>query len=330
MKINNETKIGALAAVSITLLILGFNFLKGKNLLEKRSKIYAVFKKVQGIEVSNSVQINGYQIGTIADMQASDKDLNGIVLTINLTKDVHIPKTSIAYIKSGLIASSSIEIEKGSGTDYIGDGDTINTVQRPDIFNQVQSRLDPTIGVLNKTLYSLDSLIVVVGSLFDPKTKNNFASLLTNITASSASLQSLLNAQTGALAQSLNNVKEFTGNLAKNNEHLTKTLENAETVSAKLANAKIEETLTSVQSTMNELKGVVSKINNGSGSLGLLINDKKMYQNLENSTRSLNILLDDLRAHPKRYLSISVFGKKDKTGPLMAPLNDSSGKSGNQ
>jgi phospholipid/cholesterol/gamma-HCH transport system substrate-binding protein len=330
MKISNETKIGALTAVAITVLILGFNFLKGKDVLQNSKKIYAVFKNVEGMDVSNAVRINGLQIGSVSDINESDKDISGIVVTINLKKDVNIPKNSIAVINSGLISSSSIVITKGDATEYLQNRDTIATQNKLNLVSQVERNIDPIVAKLNGTLESLDSLVEVIGSMFDPKAKNNFSSILSHLAASSASLQYLLNEKTGALAQSLNNVDSFTGNLAKNNAHINQTLDNLQKTTEQLSNAKIGETVASVQSAMIELKDVISKMNSGNGSLGLLLNDKKLYQNLDNTSRSLNILLDDLRLHPKRYVNISVFGRKDKTGPLTAPAGDSASKSGNK
>jgi phospholipid/cholesterol/gamma-HCH transport system substrate-binding protein len=186
--------------------------------------------------------------------------------------------------------------------------------------------VNPVILKLGGTLTSLDSLIEVIGSMFDPRLKNNFSTIVANLTASSAELQKLLNAQTGYLAQSLKNVSEFTGNLSKNNEHVTSTLANLDKTSANLASAKIPEAVETLQSTMNELKGVMDKVNSNNGSLGMLLNDKHLYQNLEGTTRSLNILLDDFRAHPKRYVNVSVFGRKDKGGYLTAPLDSTATK----
>jgi phospholipid/cholesterol/gamma-HCH transport system substrate-binding protein len=323
MKISNETKIGALTAVAIALLYFGFNFLKGKKVFENRKKIYAIFKNVEGMEVSNAVKIQGLQIGSVYEISEENKDLTGILVTINLKKDVNIPKNSTASINSGLLSSSSLVIVKGDATTYLADGDTISTQEKLNLVSQLEKNIDPIVAKLNQTLQSLDSVVQQVGTMFDPKTKNNFSAIMAHLAASSASLQTLLNTQTGALAHALNNVDTFTGNLAKNNDQINKTLDNLEKTTSKLSNAKIEEAVTSIQSTMGELKETIGRINNGTGSLGLLINDKKLYQNLESTSRSLNILLDDFRVHPKRYVNISVFGKKDKSGPLSAPLSDS-------
>ena len=181
----------------------------------------------------------------------------------------------------------------------------------------------PVVKTLGGTLESLDSLIQVVGTMFNPAVKDNFSSIMANLAKSSASLQIMLNDRTSALAHSMNHLDSFTSNLASNNQRITGTLDNLEKTTAKLSNAKIEETLQSAQGAMNSLKDAINKVNSTNGTLGLLLNDKKLYQNLENTTRSLNILLDDLRMHPKRYVNISVFGSKDKKGPLMSPLNDS-------
>jgi phospholipid/cholesterol/gamma-HCH transport system substrate-binding protein len=330
MKISNETKIGALTAIAITLLILGFNFLKGKDLFTKSKKIYAIFNNVEGMEVSNAVRINGLQVGTVFDINEKDKDMSAIVVTINLKKDVHIPKNSIATVNSGLISSSSVVITKGDASDFLENGDTIATQNKLNLVSQVEKNIDPIVARLNGTLESLDSLVEVVGSLFDPKVKNNFAAIFTHLANTSAALEKMLNSENSSLVKTLDNMNSFTGNLAKNNGRIDTTLSNLEKTTDKFSNAKIDEAVASVQSTMNELKEVIAKINNSNGSLGLLVKDKKLYQNLESTSRSLNILLDDFRLHPKRYVNISVFGKKDKTGPLTAPVSDSTSKSGNK
>jgi phospholipid/cholesterol/gamma-HCH transport system substrate-binding protein len=324
MKISNETKVGVLAIVALAGLILGFNFLKGSSLFNHSTKLYAIFDHVEGMEVSNPVQINGFQVGSVEAINESDRDMSrGIVVTIALKKHVNIPRNSVAVINSSLIGSASIVINRGDDTHYLENGDTLETKAKSNLFAQVQESVNPVILKLGGTLTSLDSLIQVIGSMFDPRLKNNFSAIIANLASSTAELQTLLNAQTGMIAKSLKNMDDFTSNLSKNNDHITHTLENLDKTSANLAAAKIPETVESLQGTINELKATLAKVNSNNGSLGLLLNDKKLYQNLESTTRSLNILLDDLRLHPKRYVNISVFGKKDKTGPLTSPVSDS-------
>ncbi|HQW44726.1 MAG TPA: MlaD family protein, partial [Chitinophagaceae bacterium] len=127
MKINNETKVGILTIVALTILILGFNFLKGKNLFDKSKKIYAVFQDMGSLEKSNEVKINGLPIGSVFDKREIDKDVSAIIITINLTRDINIPDNSVAYIGSGLVGASFIIIEKGDSKTFLKLGDTLKT-----------------------------------------------------------------------------------------------------------------------------------------------------------------------------------------------------------
>ncbi len=325
MKVSNETKVGALTAVSITLLILGFNYLKGKNLFSKaKTEVYAVFSQVDGLTVSNPVTINGLQIGKIYEMHEKDRTLSGVIVTINLTKDIDIPKNSFASINKDLLGSSTVSITLGDSKEYIRNGDTLLSQSIPGLLDQVKSSLNPTLAVVNSAVTSLDSLLKVIGTYFDPYTKQNFHTIVLNMSKASAELAKLMDSKNGALAQSLNNVSSITGNLAKNNDKITQSLDHVEKATGKLADLKLDETVKTLQSTMNELKAAIAKANSKDGSLGLLLNDPKLYRNLESTTYKLNILLDDFRTHPKRYVNVSVFGKKDKNDPLTSPLKDDS------
>jgi phospholipid/cholesterol/gamma-HCH transport system substrate-binding protein len=324
MKVSNETKVGALTAIAITVLILGFNFLKGKNLLSKaNTEVFAVFSKVDGLAISNPVTINGLQVGKIYEMQEKSRRLNdGVIVTINLIKDVDIPKNSFAVISRDLLGAASINITLGTDANNLKNGDTILSKNASGFMDEVKASLNPAMNQVNGAVKSLDSLIEVVGTYFDPATKNNFHAIIGNLTKSSADLKLIMDAQNSALAKSLANVNSVTGNLAKSNDKITKTLENAETATSKFAALKLDETVAGIQTTLGELKGIMAKANSKEGSLGLLLNDPKLYRNLESTTYKLNILLDDLRTHPKRYVNVSVFGKKDKNTPLAAPLVD--------
>lgn len=323
MKISNETKVGALTAIAITILILGVNFLKGRNITDKSDKIYAEFPSVEGLQVSNPIMINGLQVGKVYAMKEKDKNLSAIVVTISLAKDINIPKTSVATISSELLGTTSVKIKLGTGTDYVKDGDTLHTAKALGLADKLQSSLDPTLASVNKTLESLDKVLINLNSVLDPNTKNNLQSIVANLTNSSKSLEKLLDAQTGMLAKTLSNTESITGNLAKNNDKINATVDNLEKASGRLANAKFDEAVNSLQQTLTKLDATVEKVNSSQSSLGALLNDRKLYDQLLQTNRSLTTLLDDLRMHPKRYVNISVFGRKDKKGPLMTPIYDS-------
>jgi phospholipid/cholesterol/gamma-HCH transport system substrate-binding protein len=320
MKINNETKIGILAVVAIALLILGFNFLKGQNVFDNSKEIYAVFHSVEGLTPSNPVTINGLLVGTVSEMKEKDRNLDSVIVVVRLTKDINIPVNSLAFINKDLLGTANLSIALGTANNFVNDGDTLNTQVNTGLIDDVKASLNPALNNVNGTLKSLDSLIEAIGTIFDPATKYNIQKIVTNLTISTANLQTMLNSQTGVLAKTLNNLDKVTGNLAAHNEGINKTLENLETASGKFANVKLDETIDNLNKTVNELNGVVAKANSNEGSLGLLLNDKRLYQNLENTSRSLNILLDDLRVQPKRYVHFSLFGKKNKGNYLTEPL----------
>lgn len=328
MKISNETKIGALAVVGIVALVLGFNFLKGKNFFKKEKYIYAVFEDIQGLGKSNPAVINGLQIGHITNLDGG-KLLKRIVVTVELTQDVLIPNNSLAVINPSLLGIVSLEIKLGNSNTYLKTGDTLLTTLSGGAFDEALKMINPVLYEVRNAVKSLDSVLHVVTGVFDPTTKNNIKGVIENLntvtasfTVSAASLQTLLNPQTGALAKSLDNVNAFTNNLMSNNSKLNNIMSNAEKTSNNLANLDLQKTLTELNNTVTELKTGVAKINSNSGSLGLLLNDTKLYDNLSATSNKINILLDDIRVHPKRYLTISVFGKKDKGNYITAPLVD--------
>lgn len=333
MKISNETKVGALTAIAITLLILGFNFLKGKTLLKTGNYLHAKYADSKGIMISNPVFINGYQVGAVSDIENLDESLSTIVVTIKLKSNYNIAANSVASIKENPLGPSSITITMGNSKELLKVGDTLLTASSPGLLGSVMDKLGPVGDQLKTTVQSLDSVLKNINTIFDPNTKNNLQQTIANINKttaslaiSSASLQAILNQQSGALNQSLTNVASFTKNLSDNNEKVNRMLGNVEKTTDNLAKADIAGSVDKLKITITNLNGILDKMNSQDGSLGKLMNDKALYNNLNNTVRSANILLDDLRVNPKRYVNISVFGKKDKSGPLTAPLSDSTQK----
>lgn len=329
MKISNETKVGAIAVVSVALLILGFNFLKGKRLFTQSTTIYANYGNIKGLQKSNPVVINGLQVGSVLDIR-TDKDMKNILVELNITKNVYIPSNSIALITPPLLTTASLEIKLGDAVSHLNNKDTILTeASSGGMFGSMLEKVDPVLFEVKKSLSSLDTVLVNINTVLDPKAKNNIGATLQNlngITASmmqsTASLQMLLNSQTGALAKSLNNVESITSNFAGSNEKISNVVSNLDKTTTKLSQLELEKAVNTLNATLQDLQNMVAKINSNNGSLGKMMNDPVLYNNLASTGNKLNLLLDDIRINPKRYVNISVFGKKQSSSPLKVPLPD--------
>jgi phospholipid/cholesterol/gamma-HCH transport system substrate-binding protein len=328
MKISNETKVGALTAIAIVVLILGFNYLKGKDLTAQNDTLYAIFPSVKGLEVSNAVYINGLQVGKVGEMHEKDKNLSGIIITITLTKNINIPNNSVVTITEELLESTALDIVLGDSRVYVKDGDTLITKANISVMGELTKSINPAVNNANKTLIELQMLIQKLSAIVDPRMQTNIQGIIASLNSTSVSLERLLNEKNGVLARSLNNFESITSNLAKNNDKINSTLTNLDKASGNFANLKLDEAIESLRRTMAKLENAVEKIDSKQGTLGLLLNDTKLYDQLLMTNRSLTILLDDLRVNPKRYVNVSVFGKKDKKGPLQAPLYDSTSTQG--
>jgi phospholipid/cholesterol/gamma-HCH transport system substrate-binding protein len=326
MKISNETKVGALTAISITLLILGFNFLKGKNVFAKKSTMYVTFKRVEGLNVADGIKINGLRVGAVEGLEEKDMNLSEVVVAFQLHKEINIPTDSYAKIVATPLGSTAIIITMGNAKTFLNEGDTLKGIDSKSMVEDLKETLQPTVENVNKTLATLDSTIRKIGNVFDAEAKQNIGRTLEELASTTSRLNTLLEPNKGSLAQTLENVKGFTGNLKQNNDSITAVVNNLTKASRDLSSADISHTIASLEKATTTLNAILLGIKEGKGSLGKLTTDEQLYKNLNSTSNSLNILLQDLRIHPKRYVQVSVFGKKDKTAPLMSPLTDSLSK----
>ncbi len=329
MKISNETKVGILTIVALVILIVGFNFLKGKDVFSRSKKIYAVFKELGTLEKSNEVKINGLPIGNVYDKKERDKDVSAVVVTISLTRDINIPKNSVAYISSSLVGSSYIIIERGNSTEMMGDGDTLTTRMETGILGDVKAQMNPTMARIRDVLDSLKETLSGVNGMLNMENKAYLKETLHNLSQASNALNGLLDNKNGALAKTLNNAQAMTESLKNNSADISTTIGNAKKISEKLAALELQPTIDSLNTMISSLKATAAKLNSTDGTLGALMNDRALYDKLNDAILSAEILIDDLRTHPKRYVNLSIFGKKDKTGPLTSPATKDTAAAGN-
>jgi phospholipid/cholesterol/gamma-HCH transport system substrate-binding protein len=265
-------------------------------------------------------------VGAVEGLEEKDMNLSEVVVAFQLLKQINIPTDSYAKIVATPLGSTAIVITMGSATTFLNEGDTLKGMESKSMVEDLKETLQPTVENVNRTLATLDSTIRKIGNVFDAEAKKNIGSTLEELALTTSRLNALLEPKNGSLAQTLENVKGFTGNLKQNNDSITAVVNNLTKASRDLASADISKTISSLEKATTTLNTILAGIKDGKGSLGKFATDEQLYKNLNSTSNSLNTLLQDLRLHPKRYVQVSVFGKKDKTAPLMAPLPDSLSK----
>lgn len=313
MKITNETKVGVLAAVAITILIVGYSFLKGNDVFSKDNEFYAMYERVDGLAVSKPVLVNGYQIGRVSNLTLlSDGQ---IMVQFKVDPTYAIPKNTVARLEStDLLGGKAIVFDLGTGSALALDGDTLNSNVQKDLLEQVQ----PIQKKAELIIARLDSVLTSVNNTLNPGFQRNFdrsfasiARTLETLEKTTRTVDGLVYNQSSKISGILSNLESISANFKDNNEKITTILNNFEKLSDNAAKADFTKTLNEANKAVADLQAVINKVNTGTGSIGLLINDASMYNNLNNAAANLDKLMIDLKANPKRYVSFSVFGKRD-------------------
>jgi len=317
MKIKNETKVGILAAFAIALLIIGYNFLKGNSIFSNETTLFAKYTRVDGLTVSKPILINGYQIGRVAKLELQTDGT--IIATLSINSKYEIPENSIAKLEgTDLLGSKAIVMSLGNSKKMAEDGYTLNANVEKGLMEQVQPVQKKAELIIGK----MDSILSSVNSILNPnfqknvdKSFNSIAGTLASLETTSKKVDGLVGSESARIEAIFKNVEGITANLNNNNKKISDILTNINTVTDKFAAANFKETLDKANSAIADLQSVIAGIKDGKGSLGLLLNDNKMYENLNNASKNLDALMIDLKANPKRYVHFSVFGggnKKDK------------------
>ena len=223
-------------------------------------------------------------------------------------------------ISTPLVGGSIIVIQKGQSTEFLKSGDTLSTFVDVGILDDVKAQLTPTLTKVRGTLDTLNLVLGNVNGLFTADAKVNIQQTLANLNKASNALNGLIDNESSALSKTLGNAEAITRSIKANADDVTATVKNARLVSEKLAALSLQPTIDSFNTVISTLKAMANKLNSTDGTLGALMNDRALYNRIHDAILSAEILLDDLRTHPKRYVNLSVFGRKDKDGALTSPL----------
>ena len=299
MKLTKEIKIALVAIVGILIMYFGINFLKGMNLFSTNNTYYMTFDDIQGLGASTPIYADGYKVGTVDGMEYDYKENGPIKVKVDINKDLRIPQGSKAEIVKDLMGNLQVNLLLANNPrERVEPGGIIPGAVNGGMMDKAAN----LIPVVEKMLPKLDSILTSVNALLaDPAlaaSLHNVETITSNLTVSTRELNTLM--------AGLN--KQVPGMLRKANG----VLDNTNRLTANLASLDVQGTLNRVNQTLESAHQFTEKLNSNQGSLGLLMNDTKLYDNLTSTMSHADSLVIDLKAHPKRYVHFSVFGRKDK------------------
>lgn len=299
MKLTKEIKIALVAIVGILVMYFGINFLKGMNLFSTNNAYYMTFDDIQGLGASTPIYADGYKVGTVDGLEYDYKENGPIKVKVDINKDLRIPQGSKAEIVKDLMGNLQVNLLLANNPrERVEPGGIIPGAVNGGMMDKAANM----IPVVEKMLPKLDSILTSVNALLaDPAlaaSLHNVETITSNLTVSTRELNTLmagLNKQVPGMVRKANGV-----------------LDNTNRLTANLASLDVQGTLNKVNQTLESAHQFTEKLNSNQGSLGLLMNDTKLYDNLTSTMSHADSLVIDLKAHPKRYVHFSVFGRKDK------------------
>ncbi len=315
MKISNETKVGVLASIAIVLLIIGYNFLQGRDFFTSSNIYYAKYKYVDGLALSNPIKLHGMNVGRVTEMKL-DKDKETVVVKFNVRKDIEIPFGTIAKIVSAdILGSKAIDLNFSTNSNNHKNKDTLQSVVQESLTSSVRAEILPVKQKAENLISSIDSVLLIVKSVLNPDTRkslissvNNIQATLENLNESTDQFSTLLENNVKRLDRIFQNIESITGNFKNNEANINKLLTNISSISDSLQQGNVKQVINDAAYNLAQVKLILEKINRGEGNVGLLLKDDNLYKNLEKSSKELDLLMEDIRLHPKRYVQFSIFG----------------------
>lgn len=312
-KISNEVKVGATALITILVFIWLYNFLKGKNLFSSTASYYVVYDQINGLTATNPVEINGYKAGVVQSINFINDKSGRLLVNLSVNKSFKLPENTVAEITTAtLIAGMKIRLIFGKGPGVYSNGDTIPGRLAESILTKFQTDLDPIKDKLISMLTNLDSVLASINTIMTPEFSRNVRGSIANLNNTTRTLSEVLGSKEAELKSTLSDLAKFSRMLSDNSGNLSSTMANLKTISDTIAAADLSGTLTKLKATLQKTAEMIENLNKGKGSAGQLLTNDSLYINLTNSIGSLDLLLKDLKANPKRYVHFSLFGKKNQ------------------
>ena len=306
MKLSREIKTAFLVIVGVLLFIFGFSFLKGKSLFKKDKIIYTVYEEVEGLVEGAKVTINGLVIGKIMKIDFLPNTTR-ILITMSVRSELDFsPQSEAILYEAGLIGGKAIQIDPVFDSKIkVKSGDTLVSALKPGLTELINKQIEPLQLKIENMLTSADSLFIGVGNILNNDSQENLKSILKNLSLSTSKIND-------ASISLVDIIKKNQSNINITFENFAETSDNLKTITDSISQANLAVAINKFMNTIESLDGIVATIESGNGTMGKLVKDETLYQNLSQASKELEDLLSDLKSHPKRYVHFSLFGKKGK------------------
>jgi phospholipid/cholesterol/gamma-HCH transport system substrate-binding protein len=315
LKITKEIKTAILVIASILLFIWGYSYLKGRDLLTEYKIFYVQYENVEGLAVSAPVTINGLVVGKVNSITLQN-ETGKLLVELQIKTDFPISKSSIVKIyEPGLIGGKQIQIVPNlSDKNLAVTGDNLQGGIKKGLTDLVAEKLTPLQEKVEKLVVTADVFVKNLNSILDAKTKENFKNSISNLNETLVELHSATKNVNEVIDTNKSKINGTLSNINKVASDFSK-------VSDSISKANIGKTIQNLEQTLSKVNGIMSDVKSGKGSFGKLMNDDALYVNLNKTSKEIELLLQDVRLNPTRYVNVSLFGKKNK--PYIAPAKDS-------
>ena len=307
--------IGLSFIVALVLFIWGFNFLKGNDIFGKETVYFSEYYQVNGLVNANPVMINGLRVGKVKDIYFNPDMSGRIIVSFTLSNDFPVPVNSVARIfSSDLMGSKAIDLVLGDSKQFAHDGDTVKSQVEAGLMAEVNAQVQPIKKKAEDLLASMDTLVVAFQSIFNESARdnlkesfNNIRMTFENLENATGNIDNLVVTESGRISSILIRLDSLALILSQNKQNFDQIISNFRSISDSLAQSDIPATFSNINTTVADMQKLLSSIEQGKGTLGQLIVNDSLYNQLNNSAASLDSLLRDIRENPKRYVKFAVF-----------------------
>lgn len=313
-KTNKNAQIGLMVLFSLISFIWGYNFLKGRNILNPSNEYYLTYSEIAGLMESDPVIIRGLKIGQVNGIRFDPAKPENIVIRIVIDKNIKIPTDSKAILgSSGLIGTKNIKLAIGRAKTYYSAGDTLKGNTEVDLLHKLNAEINPIKDQGALFLSRADSIALSVNKILVSETINDLNATIKNLRNLTQEVTLLVAANRAGLTATINNLNLMSETVSNERENIAAMLQNLRSFSDTLNTLNITPTMEKLGSTMSNLDQLTAKLNNDEGSLSLLMKDPSLYYNLSSASENANLLLENFRNHPNRYVHFSLFNKSNST-----------------